>query len=185
MQASTNESASRATPGRWVGGLVGGVACVATTLVAGVVAKATIGDDSAGSNGFLGQGNLVWIALGGLPIAFLGGRLLLPAARSGGWLTALGIGFLFGLIAPPLGAVEVFLVALLPFHDSTSGFDDAILSLMVFLPIALVYSYVVVVLTVPAGLLWALMVRAIPEHALQSVDLGRVRQRDRQSRFPG
>ena len=177
MQESTNEGPSRATPGRWVGGLVGMVACVATTLVANVVATATIGDDSAGSNGFLGQGNLVWIALGGLPIAFLGGRLLLPAARSGGWVTALVFGFAFGLIAPPLGAVEVFLAALLPFHDSTSGLDDAVVGLLVFLPIALVYSYVVVVLTVPAGLLWALIVRAIPEHLLHALDLSRLRQR--------
>jgi hypothetical protein len=178
MQASTNENASRATPGRWVGGLVGGVACIATTLVAGVIARATIGDDSAGSNGFLGQGNLVWITIGGLPIAFLVGRALLPSARSRGWPTALAVGLMFGLIAPPLGAVEVFVVALLPFHNSTSGFDDAIVGLMVFLPIALIYSYVVVVLTVPAGLLWALIVRAIPEHLLHALDLGHLRHRD-------
>ena len=163
MQASTNDASSRTTIGRWVGGLVGVVACVATTLVAGVVAKATIGDDTAGSNGFLGQGNLVWITMGGLPIAFLGGRALLPAARSGGWLTALAVGLVFGLIAPPLGAVEVVLAAMLPFSGATSGFGDKLTGLLFILPIALVYSYIVVVLTVPAGLLWALIVRAIPE----------------------
>jgi hypothetical protein len=161
------------------------VACVATALAASVVVTAIDGDVSAGSNGFLSPGNLVWIVVGGLPIAFLGGRALLPVARSGGWLTALGTGFIFGLIAPPLGAVEVVVVAMLPFSGSTSGFGDNVTSFLFLLPIALVYSYIVVVLTIPAGLLWALIVRAIPAQALQSVDLGRVRQRDRQSRFPG
>jgi hypothetical protein len=173
MQTSTNDGPNRATRGRWVGGLVGLAACVATALVAGAVATVTNGVDSAGRNSFLSPDGLAFIWVGGLPIAFLGGRALLPAARSGGWLTALAVGFMFGLIAPPLGAIEVILVGLLPFSGATSGFDDNVTGFLVLLPIALVYSYVVVVLTVPAGLLWALMVRAIPEHVLQSVDLGR------------
>ena len=173
MQESTNEGPSRATPGRWVGGLVGVVACVATILAAGVVGTAIDGDVSAGSNGFLGPGNLVYFMVGGLPIAFLGGRALLPAARSGGWLTALGMGFIFGLVAPPLGAIEVVLVAMLPFTGATSGFNDNVTGFLVLLPIALVYSYIVVVLTIPAGLLWALLARAIPEHVLVSMDLHR------------
>ena len=87
-----------------------------------------------------------------MPIAILGGRALWPVARSGGWLTALAVGFGFGLIAPPLGALEVVAVALLPFSGATSGFGDNVLGLFVILPIALVYSYVVVVVTIPAGL---------------------------------
>jgi ascorbate-specific PTS system EIIC-type component UlaA len=175
MEASANHLPHRTTPGRWVGGLAGVAACVAIAIATGVVVMLTDPNGWARGNGFLGQEGLVMIAVGGLPIAFLGGRALLPAARSGGWLTALAVGFTFGLIAPPLGAIEVVLVAMLPFSGSTSGFDDNVTGFLFLLPIALVYSYVVAVLTVPAGLLWALIVRAIPEHALQSVELGRTR----------
>jgi hypothetical protein len=163
MQTSTIDAPNRTALSRWIGALAGLVACAATALAAGVVFVLADPDGWASGNGFLTSDSLVWIAIGGLPIAFFGGRALLPAARSGGWLTALAIGFVFGLIAPPLGAIEVILVGLLPFSGATSGFDDNVTGFLVILPIALVYSYVVVVLTVPAGLLWALIVRAIPE----------------------
>jgi hypothetical protein len=163
MEASTNDASSPTTIRRWVGGVVGMAACVAITLVAGMVARSTTGKDPNGNDGLFDPNGLVWLAVGGLPIAFLGGWALLPAARSGGWLTALGIGFVFGLVAPPLGAIEVVLVGLLPFSGATSGFDDNVTGFLFILPIALVYSYIAVVVTVPAGLLWALIVRAIPE----------------------
>jgi ascorbate-specific PTS system EIIC-type component UlaA len=173
MGESTNEGASQPTPGRWVGGLVGVVACAATMLVAGAIGALLDPNSWATGNGLLGQDYLAGLALGGLPIAFFGGHALLPAARSGGWLTALGFGFILGVIAPPLGAIEVILVGMLPFTSSTSGFNDNVTGFLILLPIALVYSYVVVVLTVPAGLLWGLMVRAIPEGFLESMDLQR------------
>jgi len=163
MQAPTKEGPNRATPGRWVGGLVGAGACIATVAAAAVLVASTDPEGWSTGNGFLSSESVVVFTLGGLPIAFLGGRALLPAARSGGWGTALAVGVLFGLIAPPIGAVELILVALLPFTGATSGFDDNVTGFLFLLPIALVYSYVVAVLTVPAGLLWALIVRAIPE----------------------
>lgn len=169
MQASTHEAPNQATPGRWVGGLVGMVACVVTIWVAGAIVASSDPEGWATRNGLFTPENLRGIALGGLPIAFLVGRALLPAARSGGWLTALGIGFVFGLIAPPLGAIEVVVLAMLPLSGSTSGFEDSVTGFLFLLPIALVYSYVVVVLTVPAGLLWGLIVRATPAHLLDSV----------------
>ena len=171
METSTNDAPKRAAPGRWLGGFVGIAALIATAMAAGAVGSLMNGDDSAGGSGFFSADGLGFVWAGGLPIAFLGGRALLPTARSGGWLTALGIGFVFGLIAPPLGALEILLVGLLPFSGATSGFDDNVMGLLVILPIALVYSYVVVFLTVPAGLLWGLMVRAIPEDLLVSMDL--------------
>ena len=88
-------------------------------------------------------------------------------------MTALAVGIGFGMMAPPLGAIEVILVGMLPFSNATSGFDDNVTGFLVLLPLALVYSYVVVVLTIPAGLLWGVMVRAIPEHLLRSLDLRR------------
>lgn len=163
MDTSTNIVSNRTAPSRWIGGIAGLVACLATAVAAGVVLVLADPNAWADPNGFVGGGGLVWIAIGGLPIAFFGGRALLPAARSGGWPTALGVGLFFGLIAPPLGAIEVILVGLLPFSGATSGFDDNVTGFLFILPIALVYSYVVVVLTVPAGLLWGVIVRAIPE----------------------
>ena len=166
MDTPIGAQSVRPHPGRWIGGLVGGVVTVAVTLVADAVTSPQTAD-----NGFLGS-DLAGVALGGLPIAILGGRALWPVARSGGWLMALGVGFGFGLIAPPLGALEVVAVGLLPFSGATSGFDDNVLGFLVILPIALVYSYVVVVLTIPAGLAWAVIVRAIPERGLDHLRIG-------------
>src|SRR5882757_3205017 len=87
MHKSLNEGPSHPTPGRWVGGLIGVVACMITGLAAGVI-----------GNGFLSASSLVLLVVGGLPIAFLGGRGLLPAARSGGWLEACAVGLIFGMI---------------------------------------------------------------------------------------
>ena len=88
-------------------------------------------------------------------------------------MTALAVGFGFVMIAPPLGAIEFVVVGMLPFSNATSGFDDTATGFLLLLPIALVYSYVVVVLTIPTGLLWAVIVRAIPDHLLVSMDLRR------------
>ena len=159
MQTSTNPAPTRSTPGRWVGGLAGVVACVITVFAAAIL-----------SSSFADPSSLVLLVVGGLPIAFLGGRALLPVARSGGWLEAFAVGLIFGLIAPPLGALEVILVGLLALPGSTTGLEPGYL---VLLPIVLVFSYAVAFLTVPAGLIWALIVRAIPKHVLESMDLGR------------
>jgi hypothetical protein len=159
MNESTHERPRHPTSGRWVGGLVGVVACVVTGLAEGII-----------GTGLVSPSGLVPLVVGGLPIAFLGGRALLPAARSGGWLEALAFGLVFGILAPPLGAIEVILVGLLSFSGSTTGLDAGYL---VLLPFALVFSYVVAVLTIPAGLIWALIARAIPDHVLESMDLGR------------
>ena len=175
MDESTNEGAGHPTPGRWVGGLVGIGACLATIWAAGAIAVFADPEGLGSGNGLLSPEYLKGIALGGLPIAFLGGRGLLPAAKSGGWPTALAVGIGFGMIAPPLGAIEVVLVGMLPFSNATSGFDDNVTGFLILLPIALVYSYIVAVLTVPAGILWAVLVRALPRHFLESMDLGRFR----------
>ena len=163
MEVSIQDGPSRTTMGRWVGGLVGVAACLAVSVVAGMVAGFHERRRSGQRLRRFDPNGLAWIAIGGLPIAFIGGQALLPAARSGGWLAALAVGFVFGLVAPPLGAIEVVFASMLPFSGSTSGFGDNVGGLLFVLPIAVVYSYVVVVLTVPAGLLWALVVRAIPE----------------------
>jgi ascorbate-specific PTS system EIIC-type component UlaA len=143
-----------------------------TILIAGFLLSSASADEAGHGWLVFDPESLLGVGLGGLPIAFLGGRALLPAARSGGWRTALAVGVAFGLIAPPLGAIEVVAVGLLPFSGATSGFSDNATGFLLILPLALAYSYMVVVLTVPAGLLWALIVRAIPDRSLERLRIG-------------
>ena len=169
MQAAiAPDRSGSSNPGRWVGGLIGALVCLAIWFAA----VAWIVDGSKSGAGIFSRSFLSMVGLGGLPIAVIGGRALLPAARSGGWLTAVAVGFGFGMIAPPLGGLEVIVFAMLPTSSSTSGFDDNVMGFLVLAPLVLMYSYVIAVLTVPAGLLWALIVRAIPDNGLDAVQAG-------------
>ncbi len=141
-------------PGRWLGGLIGVLSCLAAALV--LFLSAGPGDD--GSPAFVDLSGLT-IPLLGIPIAFALGRLAYPSIRSGGWRWALVVGVLIGLAAPPLGAIEIlFGPFLLPVG---SGSSDQVL-MIALLPIALVFSYVAVIVTVPVGLVTALVIRALP-----------------------
>lgn len=141
-------------PGRWLGGLIGVLSC----LVAAVVLFLLAGPGDERSPAFVDLSGLT-IPLLGIPIAFALGRVAYPSIRSGGWRWALVAGVLIGLAAPPLGAIEIlFGPFLLPL---ASGSSDQIL-MIALLPIALVFSYVAVVVTVPVGLVTALVIRALP-----------------------
>jgi hypothetical protein len=141
-------------PGRWLGGLAG--ACSA--LVAAVLLFALERPLPEEAPSLVG-GPMAMVALLGIPIAFALGRAAFPSIRSGGWRWAIVAGVLIGLAAPPLGAFEIlFGPFLLPIDPTTS---DQFL-LIAFLPIALVFSYLVVWITIPVGLLTALAVRALP-----------------------
>jgi len=169
MQATTMFVRSgAANPGRWVGGLIGAIVCLGVYLAA----VSSIPNGSSSGGGFFSWDFLTMVGVGGLPIAILGGRALLPAARSGGWLTAIAVGLGFGLLAPPLGGIEVIVFEIAQSAGSSSRSGGDVLSLLALSPIVLIYSYVVVVVTVPAGILWALIVRAIPQRGLDSVQAG-------------
>ncbi len=170
MLIPTDNGGDQANPGRWVGGAVGALVCLGIIGVGQVLAVAA---NTASSSGPFRPDGFTTLGLGGLPIAILGGRALLPAARSGGWRTALTFGLVLGFLAPPLGAIEIVAVAMLPGSGATSGFGDNAAGFLFLLPIGLVYSYVVVVLTVPAGLAWAVAARAIPQSVLRRFEVPR------------
>ena len=141
-------------PGRWVGGVAG---AVSSLLAAGVIAVLS-GDANPARNA------AVLIPLLGVPIGFVLGRHLFPLARPGGWSAALGAGLLLGWIAPPLGAIEIFLgPGLLTRAAADTGLGTSgWLGLVFFLPFGLVFSYLAVVITIPVGLAWAVLVKLIP-----------------------
>jgi len=148
---TTTESVDQ--PGRWLGGAAG---ALASLMAAGV--SHAIDPDPSGTT-FL---DFTGVALLGIPIGFALGRAFWPYARSGGWRHALAIGIALAFAAPPLGAVEILgIPAVAPWADgSTSG-----LALLIALPIAVPISYLAVVVTLPVGLLWAVLVKLIPDGA--------------------
>lgn len=141
-------------PGRWLGGVVGALGSAAAAAV--LVAAETSRQDLASS--IVGGHDAVIAALG-IPIAFALGRAAFPSIRRGGWRWALVAGVLIGLAAPPLGALEILFGPLLLPIDPEGA---SRLGLIAFLPIALVFSYAVVWITIPVGLLTALAIRAVP-----------------------
>ena len=157
-------------PGRWVWGLVG----VAVSLLVSGIGLA-IGDVD-GSNSLTSLSGLVPLGLAGAPIAFLLGRAFLPSVRSSGWAGAVGVGVGIGLVAPPLGAVEILLLSGVRAALEGTGGGEPITTLLtplVLLPIAIAYSFIAVVATVPAGIVWALLVRALPDGLLRRARMPR------------
>jgi hypothetical protein len=144
-------------PGRWLGGVVGALTSAAA---AGVLYRISGETDPT-------KDAATVIALLGIPIAFALGRALLPEVRSGGWGWGLWIGIAVGLIAPPIGAVVILVgPALGPAGVMSTDFNAFNLAI---LPIALPFSYVAVPITIPVGLVWALVARWLPEDDLSSL----------------
>jgi hypothetical protein len=138
-------------PGRWLGGAIGAAVALAAAAVAGVVATQAQQVDATWA----------WIALLGVPVAFVLGRQLFPLARSDGWFRALGVGLLLGWIAPPAGAIEIVYGLMTAASVQEPGIT-ALWSVLL-LPFALVVSFVAVAITLPAGIVWAVAVRFVPD----------------------
>lgn len=166
------DGGKQAHPGRWVGGVVGALVCLGIAGTSHLLSILNADGDSGRQAGWLSW-DVLGVSLLGLPIAILGGRALLPAARSGDRATALQIGLGFGLLAPPIGAIEIVAGGMLPDLRATSGFGDGAVGWLYLMPFALVFSFVAAVLTVPAGLVWAALVRAIPESSLRRLEVPR------------
>jgi hypothetical protein len=145
-------------PGRWVGGAVGALSAV-------IVAVPLV---------VLGQAPELQILLAGaavcalgIPIAFVLGRHLAPVAleqERGSAFTAL---LTFALLAPLLGDIEVvfgpvLIAPLPPTADSTSVVALAIL----LVGVGAVVSFVAVPATFAVGLVWVVILRAIPADRL-------------------
>ena len=146
-------------PGRWIGGLVG---ALTSLTVAGAALAA------GWRMPWFDAEFLVWIGLLGVPVGFVLGRAALPTARSGGWVDAIGMGLLIGLAAPPLGAIELVLGGgALGSVSGFSGCDTApMAAALILLLYAIPFSFIAVVLTVPAGIVWGALVAVLPERWL-------------------
>jgi len=145
-------------PGRWLGGVAGAVASLAVGIVPQLFGM--LGSESGSAD----WTSIDWTEIGlfGVPVGFVLGRAFFPQARSGGWSSALWVGAGIGLLAPPLGAIEIMLgPALVPPDPATTSY--ALPAAVLFLMIAIPFSYIAVVLTVPAGLIWAVLVNLVPD----------------------
>jgi hypothetical protein len=110
-----------------------------------------------------------WVGIGvlGAPVGFVLGRQGLPTARSAGWGTALLTGVGLGLIAPPLGALEILIG--LGFVPTSGVGSPPGLGTLILLPFAIPLSYAAVVMTVPVGIAWAVGVRTLSPRLLERV----------------
>lgn len=145
-------------PGRWLGGLVG----AAIPALVALVATAAGSDPTPTIDAVLAFDGVAAVSVAGIPIGFLVGRALLPQARSGGLRHALGAGVAAGLAAPPLGALGMLAAAGLAVSISGRSEPGVALQYLVLAPLAIVFGYAAVVVTLPVGIAWGLLVRAIP-----------------------
>jgi hypothetical protein len=152
-------------PGRWLGGVIGALASAIVAALAFAIGRATDEDAST----------VVVVGLLGIPIGFVLGRAALPWVRSGGWSTALGVGALVGLAAPPLGAMEIVLGG--GALGAVSGFGGCdvppMLAAAIVTMYAIPFSFVAVVVTIPAALVWAIATRAVPASWLRHARMPR------------
>ena len=145
-------------PGRWVGGLIG----AAIPALVAVVAVASGDRPALTLDGLLALDGVAGISIAGMPIGFLVGRALLPFARRGGWRQALGSGLMAGIVAPPLGAIGVLVVAALTDSFSADTEPWVPVAYLVLTPLAIIFGYAAAVVTLPVGIAWGLLVRAVP-----------------------
>ena len=145
-------------PGRWLGGAIG----VLVSIGAAGLATAWTGYDDARSG--LLSFTVAQIALLGSPIAWILGRSFFPMARSRGGLAAMRAAALVAVVAPPLGAVEI-LAGYGLIERAMPGFGSPSpgLSTLVLLPIAIPFSYVGLIVTAPVAMVWAVIVRLVPD----------------------
>ena len=147
-------------PGRWLGGAIGAAVSLAAAIVAANV-------DARSSDGSI---LIDWVQIGllGMPIGFILGRELLPMARGAGWNRAIGTGLLLGWAAPPLGAIEILGGSrLLELGNLSTSIGGPIA--LVLLPVALPISFLAIVMTIPVGLAWAVLVRLVPDGSLAAL----------------
>lgn len=137
-------------PGRWLGGAVGLLLSLALLPIS------LFAEPDGFRRGLTALGTL---GLLGAPIGFVLGRQFFPQARRGGWPDALLVGIGLGWLAPPLGAVEIVAGQMASAAASGSRVDASWLAILV---IAIPVSFIAVLVTMPIGIAWGLIVRAIP-----------------------
>jgi hypothetical protein len=148
-------------PGRWVGGALGVTASLAVAIGAvGIGAASDLG------SGWIDPEFIASVGILGAPIGWVLGRAALPLARDGGWAQALAVGFGVALVAPPLGGLAWLVVALIEDAAGPADCGSSPLSAVLLLPFILPWSYLALVATVPAALLWGVLARLVPAASL-------------------
>lgn len=148
-----------ASPGRWVGGLVGVLASLAVVGAGLTFERLAVT--------FVSPEVLVGVGLLGIPVGWIVGRAFLPVARTEGWSTAVAGGLAAGWAAPPLGAGIVLLWAAVENGVTPEDLVSGVALLLLAVP----FSFVAVFATMPAGLLWAIVVRLLPDHLFASLEI--------------
>lgn len=149
-------------PGRWIGGVLGVIASLA---VAG--AAAGLGFGLGVDLAPLGAEFLVLVGLLGAPIGWVLGRAALPLAREGSWGQAVAVGFGLAFVAPPLGGIAWLLFALVEDTLGPTDCGSTPVSALLLLPFIVPWSYLALIATIPAGLLWGALARLVPEPTLR------------------
>lgn len=170
--SATSAGSARATapadhPGRWIGGILGVLASLALVPIALLL------EQQPTSSSLPGLANM---GLLGAPIGFVLGRHFFPSARSGGWTMALSVGIVIGWAAPPLGAIALVVGPLLlptqpgePWRNPTE--------LLLYLALAIPFSFIAAIITVPVGLAWGLLVGLVPDAVPQQLRVPRPLER--------
>ena len=150
-------------PGRWVGGALGVTASLAVAIGAvGIGAASDLG------SGWIDPGFIAFVGVLGAPIGWVLGRSAFPLARDGGWAQALAVGSGVAVVAPPLGGVAWLVFALIEDAAGPADCGSSPLSAVLLLPFIVPWSYLALVATVPAGLVWAVLARLVPAASLAS-----------------
>ena len=143
-------------PGRWIGGAIGvGLALV----VAGLGALGVARPLDFGS----GVPSLTELGLFGIPAGAILGMAFYPMARRARWVGVVGIGLAVGLLALPIGVLVVVTTYVMgALADGKTDLVGALGSGFFLSLFGFVFSIVAAPITLPIGLVWAIIVRAIP-----------------------
>ena len=122
--------------------------------------------------------DLVGIGIVGAPLAALLALWLTPAVARASWRMAVAVGLAMGVGAAYLGVLEIALLTLIGSLlglDPTTGFGSDVMGALFIATVGLPYGTFVLPITIPCGLAWALVVRALalggPAPALAMTEL--------------
>ena len=108
--------------------------------------------------------DLVGLGIAGAPLAALLALWLTPAVTRASWRMAGAIGAAMGIGAAYLGVLEIALLSLISSLlglDPATGFGSDIMGALFIATVGLPYGTLVLPITIPCGLAWAFVVRAL------------------------
>ena len=129
--------------------------------------------DRLAPNSFLSE--LGALGLLGAPLAGLLGWWFTKTVVEGSWRNALGFGALMGALAAYLGVLEfayIALISALGGLNPVTGFGDDLTGVLFFATYGLPYGTLVLPVTIPCGLVWAVIVRGILRRAPGAMIVG-------------